>query len=304
MLLLGEIRTCVLRNSGSLVHQDVARVLQLLPGERVSRSERPIAHAISPDLVTGVDCPLPTVSGTKCRGVGTVSARAVITGGHILQGSAHVRVDRGTADHRLPWSHYLARPGVVQTIGRFEPDDVIKGFLAVTAPETTLDLGAVSERLIAGVQLNPGLDHVVPLRAKRTRMRWTAKVAQVGASGYGGEFTIADDVVRTMSVSLEADDLDGVVGFCENLAMHDWVLTTVLRIVERSGAGVRPGPEITAALRPAIDHLIHLWMPGAHVSEALLPLWDSLERRSGFSRQWRTTVARIRDQLALHRVGA
>jgi hypothetical protein len=29
-------------------------------------------------------------------------------------------------------------------------------------------------------------------------------------------------------------------------------------------------------------------------------LWDGLEQRSGFTRQWSANVNRIRDQLALH----
>jgi hypothetical protein len=51
-----------------------------------------------------------------------------------------------------------------------------------------------------------------------------------------------------------------------------------------------------------VEHLLHLWMPGARVDRSLAPLWDVLEREPGFTRQWRTLVRRIRDQLALLQV--
>jgi len=52
-------------------------------------------------------------------------------------------------------------------------------------------------------------------------------------------------------------------------------------------------------LHPAVEWLLHLWMPAARVDPALLPLWELLDERSGFSKQWRTSVDRIRDQLNL-----
>lgn len=55
-------------------------------------------------------------------------------------------------------------------------------------------------------------------------------------------------------------------------------------------------------LRPAVDHLLHLWMPRARVAQDLAPLWDALEERPGFSRQWHNLVQRVRDQLTLHAI--
>jgi len=40
-------------------------------------------------------------------------------------------------------------------------------------------------------------------------------------------------------------------------------------------------------------------MPGARLDDELRPLWESLEERSGFSRLWRVSIDRIRDQLFL-----
>lgn len=299
MLLLGEIRTCLVRNSTSLARSPVTELLHLLPGERVTLSERPVAHAVSPANMTGVDCTLPTASGARCRAKGTVSAHAVVNGGRILQGSAHVQVEPGAAGRRAPWSHYLARPGVVETSGKYSHHDVLGGFLAGHKPGKALDLGAVSERVIAAVQMRPQLDYITPLRARRTRLRWAAVVGTSDNNDDGSEFVVVDDVIRTFRLNLPETSPAHVVGLVENLALHDWVLTTLVTIVERSEFDRPSGPAALERLRPAIQHLLHLWMPGAHVSEALLPLWESLDHRAGFTRQWTATVARIRDQLAL-----
>jgi hypothetical protein len=290
VLALGEIRTCLLQNSQRVPRTSVKTLLELLPGEHVRLSDRPVAYSVSPQTLDGVDCQLAGASGARCRGVGTVGARAVITSGRVLQGSAYVTVERGATDYRLPWSRYLAKPTVVQTLRKFNPADLADGFLADGAPTTTLDLGGVSERLISSIQLHPDLDHKTPLRARRTRFRWAAQISY-DTDGGSGEFVVADDVVRTAKLTLPATEFADVIGFCEDLALHDWVLSTVARIIERSGS------RSVEVLRPAVDHLLHLWMPGAHVSHSMLPLWESLERRPGFTRQWETMVSHIRDRL-------
>lgn len=304
MLVLGEIRTCMLQNSTPLGRLVVAELLKLMPGERVRLSDRPVAHAVSPTITTGVDCQLRTASRSRCRGVGTVAARAVVTGGRVLQGSAYVRLMPGVADHRLAWSHYLAMLGVVQTIGKFNVPDLADGFLTGHEPGDTLDLGAVSDRIVGTVQRAPQLDHVTALRSRRTRMRWAAVVVESDADRAGGELVIVDDIVRTFKLTACAGDLDKVVAFCENLALHDWILTTLLNIVERAEIDWTSDVVAETRLRPVVGNLLHLWMPGAHVDEAFLPLWHSLERKPGFTRQWEATVARIRDQLTLSTIAA
>ena len=42
---------------------------------------------------------------------------------------------------------------------------------------------------------------------------------------------------------------------------------------------------------------------GTAYQKLLLPLWESLERRPGFTRQWDVSVNRIRDQIAVTTVG-
>ena len=80
------------------------------------------AHALrsrlSPDLLTGVDCRLPSNSGRQVRGAGTVVSRAIITGRRILQGSAYTKITSGRENRRLPWSHYLSQPGQIEAVGK------------------------------------------------------------------------------------------------------------------------------------------------------------------------------------------
>ena len=303
MLVIGEVRTCLLQNSTAATRTEVAELLRLAPGERVRTSERPVARAVSPDVLNGVDCLVPARSGTRVRGVGTVTGRAVVTGGRVLQGSVCTRLDHGELDRRLPWSHYLSRPGVIETTGRFDRPDLTAGFFADEGSESTLDLGALSDRVIASVQTNSRLDHAIPFKSKRTQLRWAVWTDESHMTGARGEFIVADDTLRTFSLALEGDAGPEVVELCEDLALHDWVLSTVSQLVERSGIGSTDGPETLTKLRPAIDHLLHLWMPGARVADSLRPLWESLERWPGFTKQWQSTVARIRDQIAVHTLG-
>jgi hypothetical protein len=86
--------------------------------------------------------------------------------------------------------------------------------------------------------------------------------------------------------------------FCADLALHDWLLSTLLDIVDRAVGRTRPAPELISMLRPGIDNLVHAWMPAAHVSRSLDRIWPAFDLRSGFSLQWQKTVERIRDQLS------
>ena len=110
-------------------------------------------------------------------------------------------------------------------------------------------------------------------------------------------------MLRTALLSCGRADVPGVVEFCEDLALHDWLLTTLLRMLERSRIGIDSRSDVVRALRPAVDHLLHLWMPAARGDEISAALWDRLERRPGLSRQWHASVDRIRDQIALSTIG-
>ncbi|HEY9390619.1 MAG TPA: SCO2521 family protein [Mycobacteriales bacterium] len=300
MLVLGEVHTGLLQNSTSVSPLGCIRALTLLVGDRVARWERPIAHAASPRLLTGLDCPLPSRSGARSRAVGTAVSRAMITGGHVLQGSTCLRVVAGTTTRRLPWSYYLSRPGTVETIGRVDPVDLADGFVAVERSAAALDLGAISGRVMDSVQGSAGLDRQPPIRMTRTWLRWVATCTDPdGNPGSAVRFTIENDRLRTVRLHAHAG-LAQLAEVAEDLALHDWLLTTLLRVIERSRIGAGPASRSVERLRPAVDHLLHLWMPAARLDEPFAALWEGLERRPGFTRQWNASVARVRDHIAVN----
>ncbi|WUH95234.1 SCO2521 family protein [Streptomyces sp. NBC_00433] len=299
-LICGEVRTCLLQHSQALPGRGAADLLGLRAGERVLRSERPNAYAQSPDLLTGVDCHLPAASGAKVRAVGTVTARAMLTGGRLLQADAFCAAVADGPDQRRPWGRYLSRPGVVEPFGKLPERDVTEGCLSGARRPGDLDLGAIADRTLSLVLRDPALDKRAPFKAQVTWLRWVALRAPAGEGPSLESFTVAENGLRTVELRLPPGmSAAAAARFCENLSLHDWLLTTLIRMVERSRLGSVDGRDALAALRPAVDHLIHLWMPAARVDQALCPLWETLEREPGFTRQWHILVQRVRDQLAV-----
>lgn len=299
MLTVGEIHTGLLQNRTSLTQLLSTQVLALVPGVRVRRSERPIAHAVSPDVLTGVDCRLATSSGARVRGIGTAVSRATITGGRVLQGSAYAQVIKGDADRRLPWSHYLSRPGVVETLGKTDFADLAGGFLVTRPALVSLDLGAMSGRVMDMVQQSSELDRRPPFRMARTRMRCVIAFNEAEREDSRAQFTIDDATTRTLRLTVGANNLPAAVELCEDLALHDWLLTAVLRLIEHSRHDRAGRPQVVDGLHPVIDHLLHLWMPAARLDKSMMPLWLSLEQQPGFTKQWTASVSWVRDQVAL-----
>ena len=299
MLTFGEVHTGLLQNSTALPWDATAEVLNLLVGEQVRRSERPMAYAVSPNLLTSVDCRLPAASGKVIRGVGTVVTRASITGGHVAQGSGHTVVVRSSANRRLSWSHYLTRPGTIEAIGKADGKDIARGFAGTVHPMGTIDLGAISGRTLDAVQRSTRLDRQPPFRTQRTQMRWVVIPTEEPGAEATGTFRVVNPTLRVLELVVPREHLASIVDLCEDLALHDWLLTTLLALMESSLTGPGTRTQRIARLRPAIDTLLHLWMPAARVDEAVLPVWRSLERRPGFTRQWEASVSRIRDQMTL-----
>ncbi|WP_229897824.1 SCO2521 family protein [Streptomyces finlayi] len=303
VVVCGEVRTALLQTSLPLSQDQCARFLALRPDEPVRVSERPNVYAVSPDLLTGVDCRLPAASGSRVRGVGTVRAHAALTGGRVIQASAHFQYTTSVSGQRLPWSHYLVRPGLVERLGRTTADDLTAGFLAPRATEPgLLDPGSIASRLLDRARGHELLDGQPPLKSRRTRLRWAVRQVPPGAEP-SVHFTIVDTERRTLLLLLpglmDAKAVASVPPFCEELALHDWLLTTLIRVVERRALGSLSGPEVANRLGPAVSHLLHLWLPGARSGRELPELWNGVEQQPGFTRQWQTLVQRIRDQLAL-----
>jgi hypothetical protein len=296
LVAMGEVNTGLLQHSTAVTSAVATSLLDLVPGVQVRRYERPIAHVRSPEVLTGIDCQLPATAGAKIRAIGTAISRVAITGGHILQGSAYVRVVRGTAERRLAWSHYLAQPGVVETIGRTNDARLAEGFLR-GAQAGQLDLGAIGQRAMDLVQGRTELDHRVVFRSARTRLRWV--ITSTGTPGQSVTFAVENETVRTVRLTLDGTDLRPPVELCEDLALHDWLLTTLLALIERSRVGSGSRSDVVGRLRPAVDFLLHQWMPGARADQTLAHLWRALDLGPGLSRQWQVNVDRVRDQLAL-----
>ncbi|MEU4621337.1 SCO2521 family protein [Actinoplanes sp. NPDC023801] len=298
MLILGEVQTAALRHSGGMSPAIAENALALMAGERVRTSERPISYAVSPKTFTGVDCGIAARSGARVRGVGTLMGRASLTGGRVLQSSAVARVDPIVGGYRRAWSHYLARLGVVEALGRTDLLGIAAEHLAAERHTSTIGMGAFCARLISEVQGSPALDRQPPLRTSRTVLRWAA-ILDEGADETRIRFTVREEGLRTVRLVLAPADIDDIIELFEDLALHDWLLTALLSVIEQSQIGVEQPAQSVVRLRPAVDHLLHLWMPAARLGDFALSVWEALESRPGLSRQWDVSVRRVRDQMAM-----
>ncbi|GAA2892817.1 hypothetical protein Acy02nite_40140 [Actinoplanes cyaneus] len=298
MLILGEVLTAALRHSGGMPRDRVEDALGLLAGERVRTFERPISYAVSPKTYTGVDCRIVARSGAKVRGVGTLMGRACLTGGRVLQSSAVTRIEPVAGGFRQPWSHYLARLGMVEALGRPDLPGTADAHLLADRSSSMMGMGALCVRLLTGIQGSPVLDRKPPVRARRTVLRWAATIKD-GAEDVKWHFAVREDGLRTVRLELGPAQIDDIVNLCEDLALHDWLLTALMSIIEQSQIGVEQPAQSVVKLRPAVDHLLHLWMPAARLDGFALSVWEGLESRPGLSRQWDASVRRVRDQMAM-----
>jgi hypothetical protein len=301
-VVLGEIRTALLASSVSLSPVAAGRVVRAVAGDPVRQSERPIPYVVSPETLTGIDCRLATYRPGKARGIGTAAAHVALTGGRVVQGSAWAGLAPSPAGRRLGWSYYLARPGTMFVVGRTDWPDLAHGFVESVRPGArplpSFDPGGVAARLVAHVQRDPGLIGGPPLKTDGTTLRWAALLREsVAASSL--RFAIAGRDTRTMLIDGPGLDLAGVLAFAEDVALHDWLLSALTRQLERGRLGIDDRRVVLARLAPAVDQLLHLWMPAARLDDAAAGLWRGLERRPGFGRHWDALVNRIRDQLAL-----
>jgi hypothetical protein len=295
-LTIGEVHTGLLLTSTAVPVDTAVELLAIMPGRSVRTRQRPIRYAWSPEALTGVDCAAPLAGRREVRVVGTPATQLSLTDGRVIQAGTHATFRQDPAGRRRPWSHYLAQPGVLEVLGKASEESLATGFLHGPETATALDLGAVNVRTLAAVQRSEYLDRNPPFRSRRTRLRWCAETSD-------GEqeivFTLGADSLRTVRLRAPEADPRALADFCADLALHDWLLSTLLEIVDRAVARSRPAVELVSMLRPGIDHLVHAWMPAAHASGTLDRIWQELDIRSGFSLQWQKTVERIRDQLSL-----
>jgi hypothetical protein len=294
-LTIGEVHTGLLLSSTAVPPDTAAELLAIVPGQSVRTRQRPIRFAWSPEVLTGVDCAAPLAGRREVRIVGTPATQVSLTDGHIIQAGTRATFQQDSTGRRRPWSHYLAQPGILEILGKASEESLAAGFLSGPSAGE-IDLGAVNARALASIQRSARLDHAPPFRSRPTRLRWSAETSD-GEQAIA--FTLGADGLRTVRLRAPEPNSRAFAEFCADLALHDWLLSTLLDLVDRAVARSRPAAELIGMLRPGIDHLVHTWMPTAHASRNLDGIWQELDLRSGFSLQWQKTVDRIRDQLSV-----
>ncbi|MET7769689.1 SCO2521 family protein [Nocardia sp. NPDC005366] len=308
LVVLGEIRTCLLPSATALSQAEASELLALMPGSAVRWKERPGKLAISPTIAVGVDCDLalgddPVREGGFAHIVGTVATNAVLVGGRVLQSSAHTRVVRATDRRRQTWSHYISCKGITEVINRIPEREIaekalVRGYFSGPFTEQTLDLASISERLLGDIRMAAQLDQRPPIRARTTRLRWTARIG--GSAGPATDLRLDDDRVRSIQLIVrEEKDLTETQRFCEDLAVHDWLLTVMAELLDEADHFPSRSPKRIDTLAPALEHLTGLWMPGGHTPTLVRALWKELQNDPGFTRQWTTLVSRLRDNIAV-----
>jgi hypothetical protein len=296
MLVLGEVLTSLLPTTTAVPADAAQRMLGMTAGVPVLRSDRPISYVVSPERLEGVDCQVPVGRDRGARGIGTVTTRALLTGGHVLQSSARTVVERSRHSRRVPWSYYLARPGTLQIIGRFQDDALTDAFLKSAPRPSMLNLTPIAERTAQQARSGVRLATKIPVTSHRTTLRWAALL---GSGEETLSFGIESGDLRTVRLSTRDCDLGEVMTLCEDMALHDWLVTTLNAILSRAPlAGPKEGV-VVDRIQPAVDHLLHLWMPGVRLSPGAWKLWERIDNLAGFERQWTTSVQRIRDHLAV-----
>ncbi|MFC7272566.1 SCO2521 family protein [Paractinoplanes rhizophilus] len=328
VLVVGEVDTGLLRGRDPSSSDDGRRLVELVAGERVLVATRPRSYVRSPERPVGVDCAL---AAGHARGIGTALQRAAITDNEVVQGSAYAMIVPSGHTARRPWSHYLARPGHIEAIGRPRWDALARELAHPERVPAVLDLGAVAQRATNEVQSAARGGPDDSFRAARSRLRWVARVGDDETPLSGVHFEVHDRRLRLLTFTVgrpgrgnlggvdgenaarpDAEDahrphaggagrLDAgrIAAACEDVALHDWLLSTLIESVRKSAIGRLPRGDTLRRLGPAIDRLLHLWMPAARADELTETMWAVLERRPGFSRQWTTLATRVRDQFAV-----
>jgi hypothetical protein len=300
MFAVGEIHTGLVQHSTALSPSQCADLLGLRAGERVLQSDRPNSYAMSPEILTGIDCQLPSRSGRRVRAAGTVCTRSTVTGGRIVQGSSHATVAQGR--RRNAWSSYLGQPGRIEAIGALDVIDLRDGFIEGRPTAVTLDVGAISGRAVDNALGSAWFDRMPPLRTARKQFRWVLMTSDIAGTEPMAAFTIRDADMRTLVLvvdPVDAAQLPHVVALCEDLALHDWLLTTMISLVRSVQSGKMSAKQKTDQLMPVLEHLIHLWLPAARVPDEVMSVWRDIESHPGFSRQWNTAVEWVRDQITV-----
>lgn len=288
---------------------------------------RPLPQVTSSTRLTGVDCAVPTASSARARAVGTVESWSSVVGGLVVQGCAQVWLVPGRDGHRRAWSHYLARPGTVEVLTRWQRRDIADGILAYDRQPGLLNLEAIAWRGLdqiqrhadriqgradriqdpAGqVQGNPAgrvqgrgaLDRNPLVTPVRGRLRWVALVA-ADRSAPRLELTVVSPWDTRARLLVPDTDVELVGPLCADLARHEWLLSSAGSLVDRARIGSRPAVDVLRVVRPVLDYLVPVWFPAARLPLAAHRYWRAYDVASGIREQWALLLQRIRDQARL-----
>jgi len=293
-VVLGAVTTGLLNTSEPLSLDAARQALALVPGVQADWRQYPVEQVVSPDLYFGLDCRLFVGSGSQPRIIGTARARAVLTAGHFLQGSASVEVLLGASKRRLPWSHYMAHTGVAESINKANPADIVTGFLRDRPGKSLLDLGNTGAHVMSLLDQAPQIDRRARLKTQTHRLLWAAHVQEDAEPD--GHVDAGDDGVFRVQMSVTASQLPDFMEMCEILALHHWLLTALKNAFDRSS---RTGPSAERELEAALSYLAHVWNPRAHLPHAMRGFWDALEDAAQLTWEWQTTLTRVRDKVSL-----
>jgi hypothetical protein len=292
-VVLGVVTTDLLNTSEPLPLEAAQQALKLLPGVAADSHRHPVEQAVSPDLFYGVDCRLATIRGAQPRAIGTVRARAVLTAGHVLQGSARVDVVLDASTRRMPWSYYAACTGTVEAINKADPADLVSGFLKTPNGSGLLDLGGIGTQVMALLDDIPQVDGRADMRTVASRLRWAVLVRE--GVDLDAEVVAGSDGAFQVRMTAPSELVPRIVAFCEILALHQWLLAALKNAFDRAGRSPKPMDE----LDPALSYLGHVWNPTAHLPTEIAWLWEALEREAQLTWAWESTVTRVRDELSL-----
>jgi hypothetical protein len=238
------------------------------------------------------------------RGVGTVITRGNITGGRLAQAASWTTIINASSQRRLPWSHYLSNRGVVECIGAVDHAVVADAHLTAEPTPGQLNLTAISMAALNRIVADPDhgdrrkVDRRPPLRSNPTTLRFAIAATSVTALS-----TDEHGKVRRLKLSHTGAQPKSMVELCEDLARHDWLLTTVLEELARVDPFPPGHPQTVQRLAAVLDALAHLWAPAVRLEPSLRELWHELDSHLGMSGQWLAMMTRIRDRLLVAAVG-
>lgn len=299
VLVLGEVHVSLLPNSASLPDQDILRLLAaVVPGQRVHMVHRPIRRATSPMLVEGVDCLLPSASDLWVTGKGTTQTHIVVAGGIALLGSSQVRVASAPGAERREWPWYLKRPGLMVVPGGIDVADVSDGIGLERRGMSRLDLGSTIKRALNGVQRSSLLDGQVLVRSGTVRVRWMVRVASRMAPPVIDLVAERDEPVLIVRMAGRLDELPTMTRFCEELALHQWLLMMLSPATDLAGRIAAREPDPLPAVQRALNQLLPLWNPPYYLDPDMRVLWTALEERTSVSSLFAAALERIRDQIS------